>query len=117
MALSKKPYAYKRMDFEDPEEKKHWKLQFLIYKVLERADTRRRPLLLRARLCWLKVKTRWQLKKSRKRMALMVSKARLAVYKQLISQLRSLEALVWPCRKQAIDQPPTLEALSCRITT
>ncbi|KAF8030149.1 hypothetical protein BT93_E2547 [Corymbia citriodora subsp. variegata] len=117
MALFKKPYAYARMDFEDPEEKKHRKAQFLIYKVLEQADARRRPSLLRVRLCRLKVKIGRRLKRSRKRMALMISKVRLAVYKQLMSQLKSLEALVWPCREQVIDQPPNLETLSCRITT
>ncbi|KAF8030150.1 hypothetical protein BT93_E2548 [Corymbia citriodora subsp. variegata] len=117
MALLKKPYAYTRMDFEDTEEKKHRKAQFLIYKVLERADAQRRPSLLRVKLCQLKVKIGRRLKSSRKRMALMVSKARLAVYKRLMSQLRSLEALVWPCRDQAIDQPPTSETLSCITTT
>ncbi|KAI6704508.1 hypothetical protein NL676_007470 [Syzygium grande] len=117
MALLKKPYAYARMDFEDPEEKKHRKAQFLIYKVLERADARRRPSLLRVKLCRLKVKIGQRLKKSRKRMALMISKVRLAVYKQLMSQLRSLEALVWPRKDQVIDQPPTFKTLSCKTTT
>ncbi|XP_030511431.1 uncharacterized protein LOC115725908 [Rhodamnia argentea] len=107
MALSKNPYTYTRMDFEDPEEKKHRKAQFLIYKVLERADAQRRPSLLRGRSSRLKVKIGRRLKRSRKRMALMVLAARVAVYRQIMYRLRSLEALVWPCRVQANDQPPT----------
>ncbi|KAF8030151.1 hypothetical protein BT93_E2549 [Corymbia citriodora subsp. variegata] len=96
MALFKKPYAYTRMDFEDPEEQKHRKAQFLIYKVLAQADARGRPSLLRVRLGRLKVKIGRRLKRSRKRMALMIWKARLAIYKLLMRQLKSLEALVWP---------------------
>ncbi|KAI3419245.1 uncharacterized protein J3R85_013230 [Psidium guajava] len=107
MALSKNPYGYTRIDCEDPEERKHRKAQFLIYKVLEQADARRRPSLLRGRSCRLTVRIGRRLKRSRKRMALVISAVRVAVYKQLMYQLRRLEALFWPSRVRDIDQPPT----------
>ncbi|KAI3718730.1 hypothetical protein L6452_19612 [Arctium lappa] len=66
-----KPYAYSRMEMEDPEEVKHRKAQFLIYKSLEKADQdsvrkSRRPSWLRVRMFKLKIKFGKKMKKLKK---------------------------------------------------
>lgn len=63
--------GYTKMDKEDPEELKHQRAQFLIHKVLEKADhssSRRKPSFLRIRLCRLKLKIGKRFKKLRKSM-------------------------------------------------
>jgi len=57
MALSRRPqHGYSKMDKEDSEERKHRQAQFLIYKALEKADSRRKPSYLRIKIFKLKVK-------------------------------------------------------------
>ncbi|OWM83456.1 uncharacterized protein LOC116205953 [Punica granatum] len=93
------PFAYKKMETEDPDERNHRRAQFLIYKVLERADAEARQSSTRAnyflgvRFCKLKVKIGKRLKRLRKRMFMMIWKARVAVYKQIMKQLRNLKTL------------------------
>lgn len=91
------PYAYKKLETEDPEERRHRRAQFLIYKVLERADAEAqrssRVSFGRLRFCKLRVKIGKRLKRSRKMMFSMVSRVRNAVYKRIVKQLRDLESL------------------------
>ncbi|KAA3489041.1 hypothetical protein EPI10_032719 [Gossypium australe] len=66
MVILRRSNGYSKVDKEDPEEIIHRRAQFLIHKVLERADCRRKPSFLRIRLCRLKVKIGRRLKKLRK---------------------------------------------------
>ncbi|KAJ0018174.1 hypothetical protein Pint_10956 [Pistacia integerrima] len=71
MSLVMRRNGYSKMDKEDPEELKHRRTQFLIYKVLEKADyssSRRKTSFLRIRLCRLKLKIGKKFKKLRKSM-------------------------------------------------
>jgi hypothetical protein len=82
--LRRRSYAnYSKIDNEDPEDKKHRLAQFLIQKVLLQADSRRRPSLLRIRICKLKVKIGRRLKKLRKTMLLGISAARVGAHKRV----------------------------------
>lgn len=84
---------YERMDAEDCEEMKHRRTQFLIYKVLKKADaqTRKRS----SRICPVRVKV--GMKKSRKRVVLLMKRAKGCLYRHIMKQIRNLEAIVWPC--------------------
>ncbi|XWS12824.1 hypothetical protein CRYUN_Cryun37aG0123500 [Craigia yunnanensis] len=93
MALLRRSYAYSKVDKEDPEEISHRRAQFLIYKVLEQADSRRKSSFLRIRLCRLKVKIGRRLKKLRKSALVSISAARVGVYKQVIDQLKTWRRL------------------------
>lgn len=88
-ALLRKHYAYSKIDEEDPEEIKHRQAQFLIQKILLQADNRRKPLFLRIRMCKLKVRIGRRLKKLRKSMLLGISVARVRLYKQIISRMKT----------------------------
>ncbi|XAR53785.1 hypothetical protein NMG60_11022467 [Bertholletia excelsa] len=102
MSLVGRPYAYSKMGKEDPEEMKHRKAQFLIYKVLEQADrSRRRPPFLKVRICRLKIKIGKKLKKLRKTVVLLsLPKSKVCFYKQVVlSQLKS-----W--RQTLLSLPP-----------
>ncbi|XVF26027.1 hypothetical protein REPUB_Repub13aG0264700 [Reevesia pubescens] len=93
MALLRRSYGYSKVDKEDPEEIIHRRAQFLIYKVLEQADTRRKSSFLRIRLCRLKVKIGRRLKKLRKSVLVSISVARIGVYKQVVNQLKTWRRL------------------------
>ncbi|KAF8409553.1 hypothetical protein HHK36_005631 [Tetracentron sinense] len=86
MSLLRRPYAYSKMEIEDPEERTHRRAQFLIYKVMQQADSRRRPSSLRVKICKLKVKIGKRLKRLRKSMSVTISVAKVDVYKQAISR-------------------------------
>ncbi|XAR65634.1 hypothetical protein NMG60_11009807 [Bertholletia excelsa] len=90
MSLLSRPYAYSKMEKEDPEEVKHRKAQFLIYKSLKRADSisRRRQSCLRMRIFRLKIKVGKRLKRLRKRVLFSVSAARTGLCKQFSTQLK-----------------------------
>ncbi|KAL3522015.1 hypothetical protein ACH5RR_014849 [Cinchona calisaya] len=84
------------MEMEDPEEIKHRRAQFLIYKALQQADISPR----RSRPSWLKVKTNKlkirigkRLKRLRKTMLSTISAAEVGFHKQFISQLKALKRL------------------------
>lgn len=92
------PYAYKKMETDDPEERRRRRAQFLIYRALERADAKvrrsSRPAFLGLRVCKLTVKVGKRLRRSRKRVTSMISKARnAAASKRILKQLRDLESL------------------------
>ena len=92
-ALLRKHYAYSKIDEEDPEEIKHRRAQFLIQKILLQVDNRRKPSFLRIRMCKLKVRIGRRLKKLRKSMLLGVSVARVRLYKQIISRMKTWRRL------------------------
>ncbi|KAL6197618.1 hypothetical protein ACLB2K_033224 [Fragaria x ananassa] len=93
MAGVRKRNGYSKMDKEDPEEVIHRRAQFLVYKVMQQAEYRRRPSNLRIRIRKLKVKFGMRLKKLRKSMLLSVSAARVVVYKQVSRQLKTCKSL------------------------
>uniref|UniRef100_A0A5B7CAF7 Uncharacterized protein n=1 Tax=Davidia involucrata TaxID=16924 RepID=A0A5B7CAF7_DAVIN len=94
MTLFARPHAYSKMETEDPEETKHRRAQFLIYKVLEQADSRRRPYCLRVRIRKLKIKIGKRLKRLRKSMLYTISSAKVGVYKQVTGQLKTWKRLL-----------------------
>ncbi|EEF43883.1 uncharacterized protein LOC8284213 [Ricinus communis] len=104
--MMKKSYGYSKLDKEDPEEIIHRRAQFLIYKALKQADSRRKPSFSRIRMCRLKVKIGRKLKRLRKSMLLSISAARIRIYKQIVNQLKRLFS-----SGDAIATLPTLLAL------
>ncbi|GAU27719.1 hypothetical protein TSUD_126650 [Trifolium subterraneum] len=67
MALSRRQQGYSKMDKEDTEERKHRQAQFLIYKALEKVDSRRKPSCLRIKIFKLKIKLRNTCRRIKKR--------------------------------------------------
>ncbi|XP_022140046.1 uncharacterized protein LOC111010796 [Momordica charantia] len=98
--LTRKQSGYSRMEKEDPEEKKHREAQFLIYKIMEQANSgsRRRPTCLRIRIRKFKLRIGRRLKKLRKSMSASLSTARIGICKQ-IGQLRTCKSLFGRGRK------------------
>ncbi|KAI3466576.1 hypothetical protein Pfo_023239 [Paulownia fortunei] len=94
MALLNRPYAYSKIQFEDPDEIKHRRAQFLIYKVLQKADTRSRPSWLRVKVCKLKIKIGKRLKKLRKGFSSTVFLAKADFCKQITCVLKSCKYLL-----------------------
>ncbi|KAH7858087.1 hypothetical protein Vadar_019834 [Vaccinium darrowii] len=90
MALLSRSYAYSKLEREDPEEAKHRLAQFLIYKALEKVDSRSRQSCFRVRVCKLKTKMGKRLKRLRKAMLLTMSSAKRGLYKQVSGKLRRL---------------------------
>ncbi|KAF7150580.1 hypothetical protein RHSIM_Rhsim02G0108200 [Rhododendron simsii] len=89
--LSKRSYAYSKMEREDPEEAKHRLAQFLIYKALEKADPRTRQSCFRVRVSKLKIKMGRRLKRLRKTMLLTMSAAKRGlIYEQVSSRFKRL---------------------------
>lgn len=102
--LSTRACAYTKMDKEDPEELMHRRAQFLIYKLLEQADSRTRPSWLHVRISKLKIR---RLKKLRKSILLNIIAAKGSFYKRLISQLKTWKRL-FRIRQTILSLPPTL---------
>ncbi|PON38415.1 hypothetical protein PanWU01x14_312950 [Parasponia andersonii] len=95
LVLKKPHYAYTKVEKEDPEEKIHRRAQFLIYKVMEQAESRsKRPSYLRIRIRRLKVKIGKRLTKLRRSMSLTVNAARVvSVLRQVSIQLKTCQRL------------------------
>ncbi|XP_047313503.1 uncharacterized protein LOC124916782 [Impatiens glandulifera] len=91
--MSKSEYGYSRMEKEDPEDVKHRTAQFLIYKNLAQADSRRRPSTLRIRITKLKVKIGKRLKKLRMTLSFAASAAKRGLYRQVLCQLKTWKLL------------------------
>ena len=91
MTLVRRSYGYSKMEKEDPEEVNHRRAQFLIYKLMEKADSRRKPSFLRLRICRLRVKIGRRLKRLRKSIA---AAAKVGVYRQVLSQLKAWKRLL-----------------------
>ncbi|GAB4830896.1 hypothetical protein Ancab_004922 [Ancistrocladus abbreviatus] len=83
MIMGRSKYGYRKMEKEDPEEKRHRQAQFLIYKTSQQADQislRRRPSRLRLRISKLRIKVGRRLKRLRKGMPLSMSKTWRSVF-------------------------------------
>ncbi|KAE8670594.1 Detected protein of confused Function [Hibiscus syriacus] len=89
MAVLKSSYSYSKVNKEDPDEIIHRRAQFLINKVLEQADSRRKPSFIRIRLSRLKLKIGRKLKKLRKAAMVSVPGLRIGVYKQVLNQMKT----------------------------
>ncbi|XP_014518215.2 uncharacterized protein LOC106775583 [Vigna radiata var. radiata] len=89
MDLCRRSYAYSKVDKEDPQDIIHRRAQFLIHKVLEKADSRRKPSCLRLRISKLKIKIGKRLMRLRKRIISGVSTVRLGIHGHFITQLRT----------------------------
>ncbi|KAK2447816.1 hypothetical protein QL285_007142 [Trifolium repens] len=107
MALSRKQYSYSKMDKEDPQELIHRRAQFLIYKVLEQANSRRKSSCLRIRISKLKVKIGNKLRRLRKKIMSSVSSARIGIHGHVVSQLKTWKRL-FGREKQTILTIPSL---------
>lgn len=101
-----RPYAFSKMQIEDPEELKHRKAQFLIYKVLQKADSLNRPSWFRVRMRKLKIKIGKRLKRLRKSIFLTISTTvKNGVYKQVLGQLKTCKRL-FGVRETMATLPP-----------
>ncbi|KAK7245848.1 hypothetical protein RIF29_40700 [Crotalaria pallida] len=109
MALSRRPYSYSKMDKEDPEELIHRRAQFLIYKVLEQANSPRKQSLLRIRISKLKVKIGNRLRRLRKRIMSSVSAVRVGIHGHVTSQLKTWKKLFGKGRQTIISLPPMIK--------
>ncbi|KAI4298674.1 hypothetical protein L6164_032206 [Bauhinia variegata] len=106
MALQRRPFAYSKMDKEDPEELIHRRAQFLIYKALEKADSRRKPSYLRIRISKLKVKIGNRLRRIKKKVLSGVSSARVGFHGQVMGQLKTWKRMFGRGRQTIISLPP-----------
>lgn len=96
--FSRRSCAYSKLEIEDPEEIKHRRAQFLIYKVLQQAADvsprrRKRRSWLRIRMCGLKVRIGKRLKKLRKGIVLSVGAAKASGRKQVICHMKTWKRL------------------------
>lgn len=107
MALSRKTYSYSKMDKEDPEELIHRRAQFLIYKVMEQANSRRKSSCLRIKISKLKVKIGRRLRRLRKKIMSSVSAARVGIHGHVVSQLKTWKRL-FGREKQTLLTIPSL---------
>ncbi|KAL4201185.1 hypothetical protein AMTRI_Chr02g214900 [Amborella trichopoda] len=92
-----KAYAYYKLPafHEDPEEQNHRLALYLIAKTLEKSDKpRRRPSLLRLRLCKLRIRLRKHIRKLKKRIQMGLSFINSDVCKQIHGQLKFFEKFV-----------------------
>ncbi|KAI3456445.1 hypothetical protein Pfo_013108 [Paulownia fortunei] len=94
MALLNRPYVYSKIENEDPEEMQHRRAQFLIYKAMQKADTRRRPSWLRVKMFKLKIKIGKRLKNLRKGFSSTVFSAKADFCKQITCVLKSCKHLL-----------------------
>ncbi|KAF3451711.1 hypothetical protein FNV43_RR07807 [Rhamnella rubrinervis] len=108
--IMRRPFGYSKVDKEDPDEKIHRRAQFLIYKVLEKADeSKRRPSYLRLRIRKLKVKIGKRLTRLRKTMLLSLCAARVCVGKQFSCRLKTCKRLFSRGERTAsLTLPPLL---------
>ena len=111
MALCRRPYGYSKVDKEDPEDIIHRRAQFLIHKVLEQADSRRKPSCLRIRISKMKVKIGKRLRRLRRRIMSGVSAARLGFHGHVMSQIKTWKRLFSRGRQSQtlITLPPLIK--------
>ncbi|CDP04388.1 unnamed protein product [Coffea canephora] len=94
MSLLNRPFAYSKMDMEDPDEVRHRRAQFLIYKALQQADSpRKRPSWLKVKTNKLKIRIGRRFKRLRKSIFSTVYAAEVGLHKQIISQLKAFKGL------------------------
>ncbi|KAI3988297.1 hypothetical protein MKX01_012086 [Papaver californicum] len=98
MKNTNRSFGYVQMEKEDPEDMKHRKAQFMIYKTMQKAassSSSSNPI--RIRICRLKIKIGNKLKRLRKSLLYSISSSvntRVCAYKQFINQLKNLKRLV-----------------------
>ncbi|KAL3519474.1 hypothetical protein ACH5RR_017623 [Cinchona calisaya] len=99
------PFAYSKMEKEDPEELRHRKAQFLIYKALKQADhsprSSRRPSWLKVKTIKLKIKIGKRLKRLRKNIFSTIFAAEVGLHKQVISQVKAFKCLFTSSTQEA----------------
>ncbi|KZV37169.1 hypothetical protein F511_15089 [Dorcoceras hygrometricum] len=107
MAIRKSPYCYTKIGHEDPEEAQHRLAQFLIYKTLKKADTKRSWL--GVRIVRLRIKIGTMLKKMRRVLVSTVFSAKSGLCKQVYCALKSWKRLLRAKRGTAVGSiiPPT----------
>ncbi|XP_073129105.1 uncharacterized protein [Henckelia pumila] len=111
MAISKRrPYSYSRITHEDPEETQHRLAQFLIYKTLQKADTRRSYSWLGIRIVRLRIKIGTRLKKMKRGFVSTVFSAKYDLCKQVNCVLRYWKQLLRGKRGTSVGSmiPPML---------
>ncbi|KAG6475551.1 hypothetical protein ZIOFF_064779 [Zingiber officinale] len=87
MHLFENPLSYSRIEKEDPEDVRHLKARFLIYKILKEADERSRrrpPCASKLRACRLR----------RSKIGIKLKRLRVAVLRQVMEQIRHLKLLL-----------------------
>ncbi|KAG7019685.1 hypothetical protein SDJN02_18648, partial [Cucurbita argyrosperma subsp. argyrosperma] len=104
--VTRRQNGYSRMEKEDPEEKKHRQAQFLIYKIMEQANSgsRRRSSCLRIRIRKFKLRIGRRLKKLKKTMSMGICTARNGICKQF-GQLRTCKSLFGRAKEEALAFP------------
>ncbi|PIM98958.1 hypothetical protein CDL12_28550 [Handroanthus impetiginosus] len=108
MALLNRPYSYTKIQFEDPDEIQHRRAQFLIYKVLQKADTRSRPSWLRVKVFKLKIKIGKKLKKLRKGLSSNLFLAKADFCKRISCVLKSCKFLLQGKQDAVVGTVPTV---------
>lgn len=94
-------FGYSKIDKEDPDEEKHRRAQFLIYKAMQQADfPRRRPSWFKVRATKLKIRIGRRLRRLRKRMLSIISNAEVGLHKQL---MKACKRLMIPSRENGIS--------------
>ncbi|WVY93114.1 hypothetical protein V8G54_032202 [Vigna mungo] len=112
MDLCRRSHGYSKVDKEDPQDIIHRRAQFLIHKVLEKADSRRKPSCLRLRISKLKIKIGKRLMRLRKRIISGVSTVRLGIHGHFITQLKTWKRIFGRGRQSQtlITLPPLINA-------
>ncbi|OIS98318.1 hypothetical protein A4A49_20237 [Nicotiana attenuata] len=103
-----KQHVYSKIEREDPDDIKHRKAQFLIYKSLNKADSvvsQRKNLWLKLKFYKLKIKIGRRLNMLKKSILLTFSVAKGGVYKQFICQLKYLKKML-VSREAMVSLPP-----------
>ncbi|KAG6594658.1 hypothetical protein SDJN03_11211, partial [Cucurbita argyrosperma subsp. sororia] len=102
--LVKRSNGYSKVDKEDPDEIIHRRAQFIINKVLERADSMGKASYLRIRIRRLRVRFGRRLKKLKKS----ICNVKISVYKQIICQIRNCKSLFGRKATNFANLPPLL---------
>ncbi|KAL5714510.1 hypothetical protein ACHQM5_016459 [Ranunculus cassubicifolius] len=108
MSFVKRSNGYTKMDKEDPEDVTHLRAQFLVYKVMEGADSRRRQSRLGVIICKLKIKIGRGFKRLKKKISFGVPVARVGLSKQLMNKLMNLKCLL-PSRHNVASLQPVFK--------
>ncbi|KAE9594674.1 hypothetical protein Lal_00037403 [Lupinus albus] len=109
MALSRRSYSYSKMDKEDPEDVMRRRTQFLIYKVLEQANSPKKQSCLRIRISKLKVKIGNKLRRLRKKINASVCAVRVCFHGHATTQLKIWKRLFGKGRQTLKNLPPMIK--------
>lgn len=103
----RRPGAYTKMIKEDPEERNHRRAQFMIYKLMQQADSRRRPSAMTVRMCRLRVKVGKGFVMLKKNVLFGVSVARVGLNEQWIRRFINFKCFL-RCREDRATPPAML---------